>query len=166
MIAQEIINNKTYLGSGPYSSKSLTEIINMLFKDEKILLVASGSMETNGCIAITDKRVIFFAKNWLASSSKSINLTSVTSSNVQGMFGFSKIIVDAAGDKMTVTHMLTSDAETIKSKIDEAKYNLENVSSSSTPSEADELIKFADLLSKGLITEDEYNTKKKEILGL
>lgn len=34
------------------------------------------------------------------------------------------------------------------------------------PSEADELAKFAALLEKGLITQDEYTAKKKQILGL
>ena len=33
-------------------------------------------------------------------------------------------------------------------------------------SEADELKKFADLKEKGIITEEEFNKKKKEILGL
>ena len=33
-------------------------------------------------------------------------------------------------------------------------------------SEADELKKFADLKDKGIITEEEFNKKKKEILGL
>ncbi len=33
-------------------------------------------------------------------------------------------------------------------------------------SEADELKKFAELKDQGIITEEEFNTKKKQILGL
>ena len=39
-----------------------------------------------------------------------------------------------------------------------------NSSNQSNYSEADELKKFADLKEKGIITEEEYNQKKKQIL--
>ena len=42
----------------------------------------------------------------------------------------------------------------------------ENSSIESKSSEADELKKFADLKEQGIITEEEFNTKKKQILGL
>ena len=42
----------------------------------------------------------------------------------------------------------------------------ENSSSESTNSDADELKKFAELKDQGIITEDEFNAKKKQILDL
>lgn len=48
----------------------------------------------------------------------------------------------------------------------EAEQKALNQPSSSTVSEADELLKFKELLDSGVITQEEFDAKKKQILGL
>lgn len=51
-------------------------------------------------------------------------------------------------------------------KISEIRKESKSNSSSNGPSSADELLKFSELLEKGLITKDEFEAQKKKILGL
>lgn len=55
--------------------------------------------------------------------------------------------------------------EYLQSKVDEAKKNNNN-SIISTVSPAEELKKFKDLLDSGVISQEEFEAKKKQILGL
>lgn len=56
----------------------------------------------------------------------------------------------------------------LKNKVEEIMDQMENNQGVSVqaPSSADELKKFSDLLKDGLITQDEFDKKKKELLGL
>ena len=59
-------------------------------------------------------------------------------------------------------------AKRIKSAVDEVIFTNKEADpvAVAIPSEADELIKFKQLLDAGAITQDEYDTKKAQILGL
>ena len=55
--------------------------------------------------------------------------------------------------------------DAINEKVQEAR-SARQGRAASKPSDADELTKYASLLEKGFITPDEFNAKKKQILGL
>jgi predicted Zn-dependent peptidase len=46
------------------------------------------------------------------------------------------------------------------------RINKETATTTVTPSSADELRKFKELLDSGIITQEEFDTKKKQLLGL
>jgi len=76
-----------------------------------------------------------------------------------------------ASDPYTVIFNLNqvTDPDKFKSKIDKliSQFKSSNRNSQSQPiSTADELEKFSNLLEKGIITEEEFQTKKKQLLGL
>ena len=48
----------------------------------------------------------------------------------------------------------------------EVQKNIQNVSQSDDLQKLDDIVKFKELLDMGIITQEEYNTKKKELLGL
>ena len=76
-----------------------------------------------------------------------------------------------ASDPYTIIFNLNqvTDPDKFKSKIDKliSQFKSSNRNSQSQPiSSADELEKFSNLLEKGIITEEEFQAKKKQILGL
>ena len=54
----------------------------------------------------------------------------------------------------------------IKTCSDRYKKTLHNVSPENTSSSADEIIKLKELLDAGILTEEEFSAKKKQILGI
>lgn len=77
-------------------------------------------------------------------------------------------IMDAVRDENTITFSSKKDLEQAKElkALIESLQNKESQPETSNTSDADELIKFKELLDAGVITEEEFEAKKKQILGV
>lgn len=79
-------------------------------------------------------------------------------------------LLAAAGDENTVTfvYSVNDKAQEIQSYLNQRirEFKTGTISSSSTSSNADELRKYKSLLDDGIITQVEFDAKKKELLGL
>lgn len=75
-------------------------------------------------------------------------------------------IMDAVKDENTITFSSKKDLEQAK-KLKAYIESLQNESSQpTTQSSADEILKFKELLDAGVISEEEFEAKKKQILGV
>lgn len=79
-------------------------------------------------------------------------------------FGKNTLKIVGTGVKFKISNL--TNAESIKSVIIEKKKSVQNKSDSLNISNADELKKYKDLLDNGVISQEEYDVKKKQILGL
>jgi hypothetical protein len=147
----------------------------------------------NGSITLCEDRVIikhgglFGVMTQGFSGAKEILLDQVTSVDYREpsllAVGFLRVLFPGAESSRSGTDALAHDENTVlfrgghradfqkmKGLIDGRVKELRQARSApvimNKPSDADELAKFAALLEKGLITQDEYNAKKKQILGL
>lgn len=77
-------------------------------------------------------------------------------------------IMDAVKDENTITFSSKKDLEQAKElkALIESLQNKDSQPETSNTSDADELIKFKELLDAGVITEEEFEAKKKQILGI
>lgn len=77
-------------------------------------------------------------------------------------------IMDAVKDENTITFSSKKDLEQAKElkALIESLQNKDSQPETSNTSDADELIKFKELLDAGVITEEEFEAKKKQILGV
>lgn len=77
-------------------------------------------------------------------------------------------IMDAIEDENTITFSSKKDFEQAKElkALIESLQNKDNQPETSSTSDADEILKFKELLDAGVITEEEFEAKKKQILGI
>ncbi len=68
--------------------------------------------------------------------------------------------------KVQYTYKKKEEARKVREEIYRRIEERKNQDNKGSSSQADELKKFADLKQQGIITEEEFNTKKKQILGL
>ncbi|WP_435645143.1 SHOCT domain-containing protein [Butyricicoccus porcorum] len=134
-----------------------------------------------GVVVITDKRVLFASREAGLSSSISMNLSDINSITDTNNTGFSL----HAGLNLLETKMLISTSSTslaiyntnaflkpFKKVLIEAMGNVQAYKQADTVvikesfSAADEIEKFKQLLDQGIITEEEFDAKKKQLLGL
>lgn len=134
-----------------------------------------------GVVVITDKRVLFASKTAGSLSSISINLSDINSITDTNNTGFSL----HAGLDLLETKMLISTSSTslviynvnvilkpFKKILIEAMDNVQASKQADTVvikesfSAADEIGKFKQLLEQGIITQEEFDAKKKQLLGL
>lgn len=124
------------------------------------------SHNNNFAYAITNKRVIYAQKGFLFGGTiKSVNLNNLNdiTISVGAVFGvitfdYFKETFNIAVDKHT--------ASNIYSKIQDILYQAKTTINNSQFSVADELLKYKQLLDMGVITQSEFELKKKELLGI
>ena len=168
------------------ADKHIEYVIANLKKDEEVMFaflsngVYSGSrtmMGGMGVILFTTERIIYGQKAPLllgGDQIKSINFdgsVDVTSSNFGILNG--RISVDTRTENcgFEVTRKRTSDVATLVNKVVQDILERKKNENSTTiiqnqVSAADELLKMKQLLDAGIITQEEFDAKKKQLLGL
>ncbi len=110
------------------------------------------------------KELIVFEDSVLCkvNSKKSKQLVFEDINNVD--FGKNTLKIVGTGIKFKISNL--TNAENIKSVIIEKKKTAQSKSDSLSINNADELKKYKDLLDNGVISQEEFDAKKKQILGL
>lgn len=146
---------------------------NVIIQDNNKTLINKGlggalnlKGAINGVIAITDKR-IFFCNSTLGSTNlKQIFIKDIQSidENINGLTKTGQLRICGITDTFLINIYKKDISEAIKRII----YNLETSdnksNSNNSISKADEILKFKKLLDEGIITQEEFEMKKKELL--
>ncbi|WP_255448754.1 MULTISPECIES: PH domain-containing protein [unclassified Apibacter] len=177
---EKIINE--YRISTLFNKKKINRAVEQLRSDETVLYIAptnakiyTGSKKKRfpGIFVFTDKRVFVYSKILFNVRMESFNLIDLDSidSFSNGLTG-SKIKLNSNTKSIEV---LVSYKSSVATKLigifDTAMNNAKNKNNLSHPinefkSGADEISKFAELLEKGIITNEEFKAKKNQLLGI
>lgn len=149
--------------------KALPDIIG---DEETIIYATSGLVAGNTILAIlTDSRVLFIDKGMvygMKSSEIPLSMINGVSYSKGLLLGSISIINGATTTK--IDNVSKETASLFVDKIKEASANLKETSQqtviTNNVSSADEILKFKKLLDEEIITQEEFNAKKKELLGL
>ncbi|MDO5089435.1 MAG: PH domain-containing protein [Leptotrichiaceae bacterium] len=151
------------------TKKEVKELPNVIHDDEIITYATSGLWEGNTWLIIsTDKRVIFLDKGILFGLKQiEIPLNKINSIGQKKGLLFGEIEIWDGASKMKITHISKETLIPFVNAVNKAKEELEKPKQHSINqvSAADELIKFKRLLDQGVITQEEFDKKKKELLG-
>lgn len=162
---EDLIQKGIYKGNTfMLPKKSIQQIIDNLIPKEEIIILTNCNAESHpGAIAVTNKRVIFCSKVFFSTFMKDFDLKKITSTNFESHMT-NKMTIQGSSDKITITAIDKKVGQEIVNKIKELQLSTEP-SNTSSGTIAD-LEKLAELKEKGIITEEEFNAKKKQILGL
>lgn len=144
--------------------------------DEEVLMcfvgihnyVSASKHDGNYAYAITNKRIIMAQKKMIGESIQSIAFNNLNDITLSTGLLMGVIVIDTVKEVFNVG-VNKKQARKINEQIHNLLIELQNRKISPTQaqvSEADELLKFKKLLDAGAISEDEYNMKKKQILGI
>ncbi|WP_191435541.1 PH domain-containing protein [Flavonifractor sp. An112] len=166
---------KTFqMGTGTFKSwsvKHLSVIEDEVKPNEYILTVFIGICNGfNSAYAITSERIIIAQKNLIGSKVRSISLKFINDISLRKDLLHGYIQVDTMKEQFTVS-VLRNCADNIYECIHTALKMAEELSSTknqtiAAPSAADEIAKFKQLLDNGAITQDEFDAKKRQLLGI
>ncbi len=155
------------------TKKEVKELPNILRSDETIMYATSGFMDNNTwLITCTDKRVIFLDKG-LIYGLKHIEIPIEKINSVSHKKGlmFGTLTVHHGSDSMLIKQInkdtIDPMMEAINREINKARdFGNNSIKQRETVSAADEIKKFKELLDEGVLTQEEFDAKKKELLGL
>lgn len=154
--------------------KKLAEIID---QDEQIITAIDGLSDDDSgdfmLLVSTDKRIFVLRQGVFSGKGlEEVDLDSISEIKSAKKFNNSCIQIFNGSVKTEITKVSGSRVEevtqTLKNQIREVqKTETTNiVDSPSTPHVTDEIRKYKELMDEGIITEDEFNAKKEQLLGL
>ena len=154
------------------TKKEVKYLPNILFDDEIVQYATSGFLITNTVLVVlTQKRLLFVDKGFLYG----VRTTEIPLDMVNGV-SYSKgiflgeISVMNGAAAVSIKNVTKDTVEIMSNAIkvcsDKYKKSLHSNSNSSSTSTADEILKLKELLDAGILTEEEFSAKKKQVLGI
>lgn len=155
------------------TKKEAKELPNILQSDEVIMYATSGFMDNNTwLITCTNKRLIFLDKGMIFGLKHvDIPIDKINSISYKKGMLLGEIIVHHGSAEMKIKNIMKDTlnpmTDAINTEIDNHKLASNNRTvQESGNSAADEILKFKELLDADIITQEEFDAKKKELLGL
>lgn len=149
------------------------EATSHLEEGEEIIAAVFGAYETeilgkdtvrNGVFLATNKRVIFYGKKMFGYDLEVFPYSNISSIEMSKEFLGYKITFYSSGNKVKMKWINVGDVNEF------VNYVKENIGKKSNASQslsaADEIRKFKELLDERIITQEEFEQKKKQLLGL
>lgn len=149
---------------------------NVLVEDNKKTIISNGNKglfsirnAINGVVAITDKRVLFCSSIIGNVNQKQILIKDITSieENINGLTKMGQIRIKGITESFTINIYKPKLADEIKNSIHIAQNKVQTTNqtiTNSTLSNADEILKYKKLLDEGIITQEEFERKKEQLL--
>lgn len=153
------------------TKKEVKELPNIIQEDEIITYATSGMLNGNTWLVVsTNKRVIFLDKGMIFGLKQiEIPLGKINSIGHKKGLILGEIEIWDGASKMNVTHVSKDTLVPFVNAVNKAREELNKPQAqivNQQVSSADEILKFKALLDQGIITLEEFNKKKKELLGL
>ncbi len=137
--------------------------------------VSMTKHDNNFAYAVTNKRILLGQKRVVGEVFQSIALNRINDITFQSGLAYGVITVDAQTERFNVA-VIKNQAQNINSKLHDLLFELKNESNvqpapvvhtaPAAASSADEIRKFKTLLDDGIITQEEFEKKKSELLSL
>lgn len=173
---------KNNYGSGfteGWGVKHFKLIEDSLMKDEEVLMtfiglhnyISTTKHDNNFAYAITNKRILIAQKKVIGETLQTISLDNINDITLNVGIVFGVMTVDTIKEKFNIA-VAKASARKIYDKVhqifNEQKNKKNNGISqaTSTLSVPDELKKYKELLDVGVINQEEFDTKKKQLLNL
>lgn len=146
---------------------------DVLKDEESVIFSLSGVYETkslgadtvkNGVLIATENRIVFYAKRLTGYDSESFKYSNISSIDTGKKMLGSSITFYASGNKVSMKWIQEPDYQQFVEYVEDKIGKKEVVPQANDNLE--ELKKLKELLDMEAITEEEYEAKKKELLGL
>lgn len=122
----------------------------------------------SGVVVLTDRRVFFCSSILGKKEVKEFLIDKIQSmDDISGLLGNSQLRIKSITETLVID-LSKRNLEIMKNEINLLIQNRSSkeVSNKPTGSGADEILKYKSLLDQGIITQEEFDKKKKELLGL
>lgn len=147
------------------SRREIKKLPGHLHDGETVRELACGQYGGGtGLLVLTDERIIFLREGWIGAAHEDFVLHRVTSVGFKSMLGTGKVTIHASGNTVDIDGVISEDGKRFAAAAREAL----NQPVASAPAEGDpleKLKKLGELRDAGVISTQEFEQKKAELLG-
>lgn len=154
------------------TKKEILALVDILQEDENIEFATSGFHDNNTVLLVcSDKRVLFVDKGMIfGTQSNEIPLDMVNSVSYKQGLIMGKISITNGATTSEIDHVAKKDVLTMSNTIKEQsrlfKQQVNQQQVTTSVSDADQIRQFKKLFDDGIITQAEFDQKKKQLLNL
>lgn len=136
------------------------------------LLAVCASVKGTKQLYVTDQRILLHEIKGITSNDEtSIPLQSISSINISNKLVYSTIEIVSTGNKAIIDDVPAHIAIEIKNAIENLKKDFKSTASTTKQEKdmydvADEIRELKDLLDDGILSQEEFDAKKKQLLGI
>jgi len=158
-----------------FGRREIKELPKILWEDELPERVVQGLYNnSNGILVATNKRLIFIDKGIFSLKVEDFPYDKMSSIQYRVGLLWGEIIIFTSGNKAEIKQVLKGSVRDfadyvrarITSPIQHASVPVGQVSQSNTEDVVTQLEKLAKLKEQGILTEEEFQAKKKQLLGI
>lgn len=162
--------------------KELKTLPSYMNEGEHIAHLTSGNYNGKaGLIVATDRRVLFLSAGVMGSQFEDIPLSKITSVQQSSAMLSASLVVHASGTKVEISNVIPKEAaktlaEYVRSRTSDQSPGTTSPEAATTesaasaqspePDLADQIRRLAELRDDGLLTDEEFSAKKRNLLGL
>ncbi|PTJ81257.1 hypothetical protein BUZ84_06805 [Mammaliicoccus sciuri] len=153
------------------TKKEVKTLVQLLKKDETVLYATSGFVDNNTYLIVcTDVRLLFLDKGMIYGLKKfEYPFSKINSVSYKLGIVFGELEVQHGSTSILIKNITKDTVErmsiTIQEQIEKNEVKI-NLNQNQSISAADEIMKFKQLLDDGIISQDEFNKKKNELLNM
>jgi Bacterial PH domain/Short C-terminal domain len=160
---------RTRIGSG----REIKKLISYLWDDETVDLIAGGTYGAGtGLLALTDRRLLFLKEGVFSRTTEDFPMEKISSVQWSSGIVQGTLTVFASGNKAEIKNMNKDDgkqiADTIRERLSTATTHgpvRDETSAAPHPDVYGQLAKLGELRDAGILTKEEFDTKKAELLS-
>lgn len=161
-------------GKKKIMAKQIQMFDDKLNDQGETLLAVCASVKGRVQLYVTDQRILLHEIKGITSNDEtSILLQSISSINISNKLVYSTIEIVSTGNKAIIEDVPAHIAIEIKNAIENLKKDFKKADSAPAAKQekdmydvADEIRELKDLLNDGILTQDEFDAKKKQLLGI
>lgn len=140
-------------------------------KEGESVFAVCFSKDGQGQLYVTDKRVhANIIKGVLSNQESSIPLNNITSVTIDSKFVYGAIVITTSGTTIKIDDIPVAIAQEVKNVIEHLKLQDSKPTTYTAEKDtfdlADEIRELKDLLDEGILTQDEFDAKKKQLLNI
>ncbi len=151
--------------------RELKKLAEHLYEGETVRFIAQGTYEGDqGIVVLTDVRLLFLFHGVMRQRKEDFPLRLISSVQTKSGWGTGEIKVWVSGNSASISGIVKSDLEPLADAVRQgiatqhaAPPTAPSAESADDPYEA--LRKLASLRDAGVLTEEEFETKKQDLLG-
>jgi hypothetical protein len=151
-----------------FGRKEVRHLRHLIRAGESVVSLAQGTYEKKqGIVALTNQRLFFFEKSIGSESLEEFALTSISSIEIGKKLSGERLIIHASGNRAEINQVMHGQADEIARQFRAMKDRpsaASPVATSAEPDVLDQIRKLGELRDAGVLTVEEFETKKAALL--
>lgn len=153
-----------------FGRKEVRHLRHIIRAGERVVELGQGTYgDKQGLLVLTNERLFFFEKSLMNQTVEEFEISAISSIEAQKKMSGERLVIHASGNKSEIKNMSNGQSDAISRGFRSVKQQGSTPAAPAAPAPAapdvlDQIAKLSSLKDAGVLTEEEFQTKKADLL--